>query len=119
MRRLGPYLLLTCLAVAVLGGNGQTAAAPVHMGSAQALSQNDQDRQTAKYNRKLERLEIKRARDRAKLDAEYLKLFQRKKSIDLRKLQEELDEFQRKRDKVEEKYRRELEKMERERARSG
>ncbi len=119
MSWLSPYVLLTCFAVAGFCGNGGVFARPLCTPSALALLSDDQDRQTDKYNRKLERLEIKRARDRQKLETDYLKLLQRKKSMDLRKLQLRLDEFQRKQQRLDQKYRRELEKLERDRARKG
>ncbi len=119
MSRLSPYVLLTCFAVAGWCGNGGVFARPLCTSSALALLSDDQGRETDKYNRKLNKLEVKRATDMQKLEADYLKLLQRKKSMDLRKLQQRLDEFQRKQQKLDEKYRRELEKLERDRARKG
>jgi len=119
MKRPSACLLLTCFAFAGLYAGGSASAAPRHTPSALAFVSGDQDRETDKYNRKLHQLEIKRARDRQKLDAEYLKLFRRKKSMDLRELQKRLDKFQRKRDELEEKYYKELNKLEREWLRKG
>ncbi|MFB3903092.1 MAG: hypothetical protein ACE15E_06540 [Acidobacteriota bacterium] len=119
MNRLNGCLLLMGVALAGAPGACSVGAAPSTPPSSLALLSDDQDRQIDKYNRKLEQLEIKRVRDRQKLDAEFRKTFQQKKPIDLRKLQKRLDEFRRKRDKLEEKYRRELLKLEREGARKG
>ncbi|RPI21516.1 MAG: hypothetical protein EHM61_24580 [Acidobacteria bacterium] len=74
---------------------------------------------TDKYNRKLNEIEVKRFKDRQKLEAEYLKLFQKKESPDLKKLQKKLDEFRRKLENVDKKYYRRLQKIERERAKEG
>ena len=119
MSRLSPYVLLTCFTFAGWCGIGGVSAVPLSTPSAVALLSDDQGRETDKYNQKLNKLEIKRAKDLQKLEADYLKLLQRKKSMDLRKLQQRLDEFQRKQQKLDQKYRKELEKVERDRARKG
>jgi t-SNARE complex subunit (syntaxin) len=119
MSRLSPCLLLTFFALTALCGSAGFAAEPLSAPSAVALPSDDHAREVDKYNRKLERLELKRARDMQKIEADYLKLLQRKKSMDLRKLQERLDKFQLKQKKLDKKYRKELEKLERERERKG
>ena len=111
MKRATYYLLLTCFAFAALQTGAKAFGAPLPAPSGFASQYFDRD--IEKYNRKLNNLEVKRVRDQQKLEADYLKLVQRKKKMDLRKLQQEMDKFQRKRDKVEEKYRREIEKLER------
>ena len=118
MSRLSSCLLLTCFAFAVLCGRSSLFAATSDP-SALALLGDKQDREIDKYNRKISQLEIKRTRDRQKLEAGYLKLLQRKKTMDLRKLQQRLDEIQRKQERLDRKYRLELEKIERERERKG
>jgi len=112
-------LLLTCFAFAGLWASGPSLAAPLGAPSAWTLPSDDDEREIAKYARKLNQLEIKRAKDRQKLEAEYLKLFRRKKSMDLRELQKRMDKILEKREKLEEKYRREILKLEREQARRG
>ncbi len=119
MSRLSPYLLMTCFVIAGFHAGGTVFGAPCSAPSTLALTSDDRDREADKYNRKLKEIETTRTRDRQKLEADYLKLIQKKKSTDLRKLQEQFEKIQRKREKVEEKYRRELEKLDRERARKG
>jgi len=117
MSRVSAYFLVTCFAFVAWSGRSPVSAMPLCASSAWALPSDDYDRETEKYNRKLYKLEAKRAKDLQKLEEDYRKLFKRKKSMDVLKLQDRLDEFQRKRDKVEEKYRTEVLKLERERAR--
>jgi len=119
MKRLGPYCLLACLAFAGWGGNSGAFGKPLSSPAAAAVHSDDRDRETDEYNRKLNKLHLKRVEGQRKLDAEFLKLLNRKKPLDILQLRQRLEEFYFKREKLEKKYQEDLQKIERERARKA